>query len=58
MSPQRNLSNFVDIMLLTYVLNNNTDNQFIKKSIIDDYKSLNIKCDNIILKLKNRKEKH
>ena len=56
MSPQRNLSNFVDTILLTYVLSNDADIHNIQKSIIDDYKTLNEKCDNIILKIKNRKK--
>ena len=57
MSPQRHLSNFIDTLLLAYVLSNNNDMQDVKQTIIDDYKKLNEKCDSVILKIKNRKEK-
>jgi len=57
MSPQRHLSNFIDTLLLAYVLSNNNEMQEVKQTIIDDYKKLNEKCDSVILKIKNRKEK-
>ena len=57
MSPQRHLSNFVDTILIAYVLSGNTDIQSVKPSIIDGYKILNEKCDNIISKMKARKIK-
>lgn len=57
MSPQRHLSNFIDTLLLAYVLGNNSEMQEVKQTIIDDYKKLNEKCDSVILKIKNRKAK-
>ena len=58
MSPQRQLSNFIDTILLTYVLSNNTEMQKVKQTIIDDYKQLNDKCDSVILKIQERKSKN
>ena len=57
MSPQRHLSNFIDTLLLAYVLSNNSEMQEVKQTIIDDYKKLNEKCDSVILKIKTRKDK-
>jgi hypothetical protein len=57
MSPQRQLSNFIDTLLLAYVLSNNTEMQTVKQTIIDDYKRLNDKCDSIILKIQERRAK-
>jgi hypothetical protein len=57
MSPQRQLSNFIDTLLLAYILSNNTAMQDVKKTIIEDYKQLNKKCDSVILKIKTRKSK-
>ncbi len=57
MSPQRQLSNFIDTLLLAYVLTNNTKMQEVKKTIIEDYRQLNDKCDSIILKIQERKSK-
>ena len=57
MSPQRQLSNFIDTILIAYVLSGNAEMQDVKKDIIEDYKKLNDKCDSIILKIKNRKQK-
>jgi len=55
MSPQRNLSNFIDTLLLSYVLSEETIVCQIEKKIIDDYKLLNKKCDDVISKIKKRK---
>ena len=55
MSPQRQLSGFIDTILLTYILSGNQDK--IKSSIIDEYEKLNKKCDNIIARIKERKTK-
>ena len=57
MSPQRHLSNFIDTLLIAYVLSGNTEMQTVKPSIIDAYKQLNEKCDDIISKMKARKSK-
>ena len=57
MSPQRHLSNFIDILLLAYVLSNNTSMQSVQQNIIDDYKKLNDKCDSVIKKIRARKLK-
>jgi len=57
MSPQRQLSNFIDTLLLAYVLSNNTEMQTVKQTIIDDYKRLNDKCDSVILKIQERRSK-
>lgn len=57
MSPQRHLSNFIDTILLAYVLSGNTEAQVVKPSIIAGYKILNDKCDDIISKMKARKSK-
>jgi len=57
MSPQRQLSNFIDTLLLAYVLTNNTEMQEVKKTIIEDYRRLNDKCDSVILKIQERKSK-
>jgi hypothetical protein len=53
MSPQRTISNFIDTLLLAYVLSDNND---VQESLIEDYKKLNEKCDNIISKIKLRKK--
>ena len=57
MSPQRQLSNFIDTLLLAYVLSNNIEMQKVKKDIIDDYRELNNKCDLVISKINERKSK-
>lgn len=57
MSPQRQLSNFIDTLLLAYVLSGDKELQNVKRTIIDEYKQLNNKCDVIINKIKERKNK-
>jgi hypothetical protein len=57
MSPQRHLGNFIDALLLAYVLSENTNMQEVKRTIIDDYRKLNEKCDVVISKMRERKEK-
>jgi hypothetical protein len=46
-------NNFIDTLLLAYVLSDNND---VQESLIEDYKKLNEKCDNIISKIKLRKK--
>jgi hypothetical protein len=50
MLPQKHLSNFIDNFIL------NTCEE-IQPTIIDEYRKLNEKCDFIILRIKQRKEK-
>lgn len=57
MSPQKNLSNFIDALLLAYILSNNITSQDVRQSVIDDYKRLNDKCDSVITKIRARKLK-
>lgn len=57
MSPQRQLSNFVDALLLSYVLSDNTNIEEVKQTIIDEYKKLNEKCDVVISKMRERRKK-
>jgi hypothetical protein len=57
MSPQRNLSNFIDTLLIAYILSENTEMQDIKNTIIDDYKILNERCGYVISKIRERKSK-
>jgi len=57
MLPQRQLSNFIDTLLLAYILSNNYEKQYVKHTIIEEYKQLNDKCDSIILKINERKSK-
>ena len=57
MSPQRQLSNFIDTILLAYVLSNDSEIKNVRKTIIDDYKKLNDKCDSVISKIEERKSK-
>lgn len=54
MSPQKQLSHFIDTILLTYALSKNTD---VEEALLEDYRKLNEKCDNIISKIRERKEK-
>jgi hypothetical protein len=58
MSIHSNLSNFIDTLLLAYLLENNSENQAVKQTIIDDYKELNKKCDSIIERIKTRKSQN
>lgn len=57
MSPQRHLSNFIDTLLLAYVLSGNTEMQNVKQTIIDEYKKLNDKCDDVITRMRERRKK-
>jgi len=57
MSPQRQLSNFIDTILLAYVLSSDSDIRAVKSTIIEDYKKLNDKCDDVISKIQERKSK-
>lgn len=57
MSPQRRLSNVIDTILLTYVLEGNVNIGDIKETIIEEYRKLNDKCDNVISKIRERKNK-
>lgn len=54
MSPQKQLSHFIDTILLTYALSKNTD---VEEALLEDYRKLSEKCDNIISKIRERKEK-
>lgn len=53
MSPQKQLSNFIDTLLLSYVLD---EDHNVKSTIIEEYRKLNEKCDNIISKMKERRK--
>jgi len=57
MSPQRQLSNFIDTILLAYILSNDSGIRAVKSTIIEDYKKLNDKCDDVISKIQERKSK-
>jgi len=57
MSPQRQLSNFIDTILLAYILSGESNIKHVKKTIIDEYRELNDKCDSVILKIQERKSK-
>jgi hypothetical protein len=55
MSPQIHLSNFIDTILLAYILNTDSELPKVKQTIIDEYKRLNDRCDIIIDKINKRK---
>lgn len=57
MSPRKSLSNVIDNLLISYALTSEKELEDVDNSIIDEYKKLNEKCDNIISKIKSRKEK-
>ena len=56
MSLQKQLSTFVDTILMNYIQEDNSIDQA-QNTIIEDYKKLNEKCDDVILKIKVRKNK-
>jgi hypothetical protein len=57
MSPQRQLSNFIDSFLLNYVFPSDSEMSEVKPTIIDEYRKLNEKCDCIISRINRRKNK-
>ena len=57
MSPRSQLSIFIDTILINCLQKDNLNNEQVQDNIIEDYKKLNEKCDDIITKIKIRKEK-